>query len=255
MALICQNLETMPVEDIFQPDSISGEDETNEYADQVHAKIDSYELTPAHGLTYVYGQICRDAVDATRNRARGVACAITVDTPENPWEIIARGRNNLADENDPWKHVAHGEIITMTEMNRVNIARRLGGLEEHDPLKSDLWSSLGPCQMCMSACVNQRIKRVHTISPDWTAPITMETIANMSFGYGKYITQYEMTSDDAPVEMMPFDQEAQDIRLLCWSASRIKEFEFNKEEHRKGYQYLTKEALLFSPHSVDDLMK
>lgn len=246
----------MAVNNIFAPECIEGEADTREYIGQVLDYLDECQLQPSDSHPYIYSLALREACAAVLTGSRGVGCVISSqrrETMEN--RIVATGRNDLSNADSDLAHVAHAEVLAIQSMRRKNREiRERGSGEEYDSLESTLWSTLGPCPMCMIACINQRIGNVVTIAPDWTGGVTMEQIAAFP-GFKKNIDEFRLRSFDAPIDLVNRPKVAQEIRQLCWAVSRIKHYRFDANEFGQNQDLLKHDALSEEQISIDDLVR
>ena len=247
----------MAVANIFSPECIEGQEETQEYISQVLEYLDTAGLQPKDCHAFIYSLALRQACEATLTGSRGVGCVITCPKKDvGGHEIVAEGQNRLADEDNDFEHVAHAEVLTIANMRKRNReARQSGKGEQFSSADVTLWSTLGPCAMCMLASINQRIRNVVTLAPDWTGGVTMDHIAQTYPGYAKYIKEYDLRSFDAPVDLISRADVAQNIRVLCWAVSRIKQFRFDREEFQMNEDLRLHDALHEEKVSVADLEK
>lgn len=246
----------MAVQDIFAPQSIEGPAETAQYMAQIEDYARSCEIRPWHGHPFIYSVALRQAMEATLTGARGVGCVITkIDGLGTGHDFIAKGQNRLADEDFEYRHVAHAEVLAIAEMNRKNLEKKQAGRMPDKPADVTLWSTLGPCPMCMIASVNQRIGNVVTIAPDWTGGVTMDYLSQTFPGFEKPIKKHGLKSFDAPIDLVQRPDVAQNLRRLCWAVSRIKNFAFNADEFYKNQDLLIHDALDSDSVTIDDLMK
>ena len=245
----------MAVQNIFAPESIEGSTETAKYVEQIHQYLDSLQLSPIEFHPYIYSRALRQSCKAVLTGARGVGCVITNQHNMDPQKFVAEGCNDLANDNSDWAHVAHAEVLTIQKMRKRNRLRKERGKKPFDPLESTLWSTLGPCPMCMISAINQRIRHVVTIAPDWTGGVTMEQLAKTYAGFGKYVNQFDLQSFDAPVDLVSQASEAQRMRQLCWAISRIKNYHFDVDEFSKNQDLLTHDALSDHELTRDSLLR
>ncbi len=246
----------MPVSNIFAPECIEGETDTQKYIEQVTEYLDGCKLGPSDAHPYIYSLALRQACAAVLSGSRGVGCIITHQRSlMMGTTIVATGRNDLSNADSDLAHVAHAEVLAIQSMRRQNIEiRKCQQGREYDPLESTLWSTLGPCPMCMIACINQRIGNVVTIAPDWTGGVTMDQIAAFP-GFRKDIDTFQLRSFDAPVDLVNHPKVAQAIRQLCWVVSRIKHHRFNADEFHHNQDLLKHDALSEEQISINDLTR
>ena len=246
----------MAVNNIFAPERIEGESEARDYVGQVLDYLDGCHLESSDAHPYVYSLALREACAAVLTGSRGVGCVITSQRRESlENRIVAIGRNDLSNADSDLAHVAHAEVLAIQSMRKKNREIRESGRgEEYDSLESTLWSTLGPCPMCMIACINQRIGNVVTIASDWTGGVTMNQIAAFE-GFRKKIDKYGLRSFDAPIDLVTRPDVAQQIRRLCWAVSRVKHYRFDADEFHQNQDLLTHDALSDEQVSIDDLMR
>ncbi|PIQ76298.1 hypothetical protein COU78_02135 [Candidatus Peregrinibacteria bacterium CG10_big_fil_rev_8_21_14_0_10_49_24] len=244
----------MSVENIFAPEQIQGERETEEYIGQVLGWLNGQGLRQQHAHTFIYSKALRQACAATLEGARGVGSVATcLNEDMTGHNFVAEGKNRLNDDEFDWSHVAHAEVLTIAQMNRKNKRRRKNEEAPIDPHEVTIWSTLGPCPMCMIACINRRVGNVVTIAPDWTGGVTMDHIADTYPGFAKHIREHKLQSFDAPVDLVPRPETAQKIRTLCWAVSRISMHRFSADEFYKNQDLLTHDALSEEKVSINDL--
>jgi tRNA(Arg) A34 adenosine deaminase TadA len=140
---------------------------------------------------------------------------------------VGTGQNNVSEPDNHLKHVGHAEVNAITDYNTPDGDE----LPPEEKADLELVSSIGPCCMCLIAAINQKVRTITTLSPDWTGGVSPEMLGALYPGWAVRIEQIKMQYRTINGEGKGIEPE---LHLLGWALSRFRQFKFEQKEFEEG---------------------